>query len=167
MTTHLVDSNDFRRNANIGLADVNLQKALAGMEDTFVAGRARAAAALPEFEALRDAAKAIKDHALADLDFYLERFAGNVEKAGGHVHWCVDAESARKVVLDLCRKAGARTVTKGKTMIGEERRGDPHQRSAAGKRQGAGGARSWRIHHPASPRDAEPHHRSGHPSDGG
>ena len=120
MSTHLIDSRDFRRNANIGLADANLQKALAGMEDTFVAGRARAADALPEFEALRDAAKAIKDHALANLDFYLERFAANVEKAGGKVHWCVDAESARAVVLDLCRRAGARTVTKGKTMIGEE-----------------------------------------------
>ena len=75
---------------------------------------------LPEFEALRDAAKGIKDHALANLDFYLERFADNVEAGGGKVHWCGDADAARAAVLAICRRVGARTVTKGKTMIGEE-----------------------------------------------
>ena len=90
------------------------------MDDTFVAWRARAVERLPEFEALRDAAKAIKDHALANLDFYLERFADNVEAGGGKVHWCADADAARAAVLAICRRVGARTVTKGKTMIGEE-----------------------------------------------
>jgi L-lactate dehydrogenase complex protein LldF len=114
------DSRDFRQNATIALADANLQKALAGMEETFIAHRAETVARLPEFEALRDAAKAVKDHALANLDFYLERFAGQVEAAGGHVHWCADGDGARAAVLDICRRVGARTVTKGKTMIGEE-----------------------------------------------
>jgi L-lactate dehydrogenase complex protein LldF len=118
--TQAADSRDFRKNATIAMADANLQKALAGMEDTFVAGRARAAAALPEFEDLRDAAKAIKDHALANLDFYLEQFAAKVEAAGGKVHWCADADAARAAVLAICKRVGARTVTKGKTMIGEE-----------------------------------------------
>jgi L-lactate dehydrogenase complex protein LldF len=118
--TQAADSRDFRKNATIAMADANLQKALAGMEDTFVAGRARAAAALPEFEDLRDAAKAIKDHALANLDFYLEQFATKVEAAGGKVHWCADADAARAAVLAICKRVGARTVTKGKTMIGEE-----------------------------------------------
>src|SRR5204862_6307733 len=86
------DSRDFRKNATVAMANPDLQAALGGMEHTFVAARARAAARLPEFEALRDAAKAIKDHALANLDFYLERFADNVEAAGGKVHWCADGE---------------------------------------------------------------------------
>jgi L-lactate dehydrogenase complex protein LldF len=81
------DSRDFRKNATIAMADANLQKALGGMEHTFVASRVRAVARLPEFEALRDAAKAIKDHALANLDFYLERYADNVEAAGGQRQW--------------------------------------------------------------------------------
>jgi hypothetical protein len=41
----------------------------------------------------------IKDHALANLDFYLERFADNVEAGGGKVHWCGDADAARAAVL--------------------------------------------------------------------
>jgi len=110
----------FRDNANVALADANLQKALAGMDKGFVAYRARAVARLPEFEVLRDAAKAIKDHALANLDFYLERFADKVEASGGKVHWCADAQAARAAVLEICRRVGARTVTKGKSMIGEE-----------------------------------------------
>jgi len=118
-SSHL-DSLHFKDNAKLALADANLQKALAGMDDTFVAYRARAVERLPEFEALRDAAKAIKDHALANLDFYLQRFADKVEAGGGHVHWCVDADAARAAVLAICRRVGARTVTKGKTMIGEE-----------------------------------------------
>ena len=43
-----------------------------------------------------------------------------VKAAGGHVHWCATADEARAAVLDICRDAGARTVTKGKSMIGEE-----------------------------------------------
>jgi L-lactate dehydrogenase complex protein LldF len=110
----------FKDEAKLALADANLQTALAGMDDTFVAWRAAAVERLPEFEALRDAAKAVKDHALANLDFYLERFADNVETGGGKVHWCADADAARAAVLAICRRVGARTVTKGKTMIGEE-----------------------------------------------
>ena len=39
---------------------------------------------------------------------------------GGEVHWCRTAAEARDAVLAICRAAGARTVTKGKTMVGEE-----------------------------------------------
>ena len=36
------------------------------------------------------------------------------------MHWCATAEDARNAVLAICQAAGARTVTKGKSMIGEE-----------------------------------------------
>ena len=71
-----------------------------------------------------------------------------------------DAEAARDAVLEICRAAGARTVTKGKSMIAEE---IAHQRSPRGQRHRAGRDRSRRIHHPAAPRAAEPHHRAGDP----
>jgi L-lactate dehydrogenase complex protein LldF len=57
---------------------------------------------------------------LANLDFYLETYEANVLATGGHVHWCADADEARAAVLAICENAGARTVTKGKSMIGEE-----------------------------------------------
>jgi L-lactate dehydrogenase complex protein LldF len=113
-------SRAFKENAHRALRDADLQVALAKMRQGFVERRALAAARLPEFEALRDQGRAIKDHTLANLDFYLTRFEERVTAAGGHVHWAVDAEAARAIVLEICRKAGARTVTKGKSMIGEE-----------------------------------------------
>jgi L-lactate dehydrogenase complex protein LldF len=110
----------FKQNAREALADTSLQKALALSKPQFMARRAHAVERLPEFERLRDIGRDIKNHALANLDFYLETYAANVTANGGHVHWCSTADDARAAVLDICRKAGARTVTKGKSMISEE-----------------------------------------------
>ena len=115
-----ITSPAFKRNATRALSDRGLQKALAISKTAFVERRARAAAALPEFEQLRDTARDIKNHTLANLDFYLERLEERVIAAGGKVHWCSTADEARAAVLDICEAAGARTVTKGKSMISEE-----------------------------------------------
>ncbi|HVY14290.1 MAG TPA: lactate utilization protein B [Rhodopila sp.] len=117
---HVATSSAFKQNASRALSDAGLQKALARSGPSFVARRAAAAAALPEFEPLRDTARDIKNHALANLDFYLEAYEAKVLEAGGTVHWCADADEARTAVLNICKAAGARTVTKGKSMIGEE-----------------------------------------------
>ena len=115
-----ITSPAFKDNARRALADAGLQKALGNFRAGFPARRAAAVAGLPEFEALRDIGRDIKNHTLANLDFYLEEFAGKVEAAGGQVHWCATADDARAAVLEICRSAGARTVTKGKSMISEE-----------------------------------------------
>ena len=115
-----ITSTTFKQNAKTALADAGLQKALAFSKPQFMARRTAAVANLPEFEQLRDIGRDIKNHTLANLDFYLEQFAANVEKAGGQVHWAADADEARAIVLEICRNAGAKTVTKGKSMISEE-----------------------------------------------
>lgn len=115
-----VTSPRFKENAARALADPGLQKALGTAKGAFLQRRAAAVAALPEFEQLRDIGRDIKNHTLAHLDFYLETYAANVERAGGTVHWCSTAEEARAAVLAICQAAGARTVTKGKSMISEE-----------------------------------------------
>ncbi len=113
-------SHAFKANADKALHDPGLQDALAKLKAGFRVKRAAAVARLPEFEALRDAGRAVKDHTLAHLDFYLEAFEAKVAETGGQVHWARDGDEARKAVLDICRRAGARTVTKGKSMVGEE-----------------------------------------------
>jgi L-lactate dehydrogenase complex protein LldF len=50
----------------------------------------------------------------------LETFEQRVTARGGHVHWARDAKEAREIVLEILRAAGARTVTKGKSMVTEE-----------------------------------------------
>ncbi len=115
-----VTSPSFKDNAKEALADAQLQKALGNVRVGMIERRRNAAAALPEFEALRDQARAIKDHTLAHLDLYLEAYEARVTAAGGHVHWAETAADARAAILAICRSVGARTVTKGKSMVAEE-----------------------------------------------
>ena len=116
----IATSSEFKRNAHHALADVGLQKALARSGTSFIARRAAAVAALPEFEALREEARAIKDHTLANLDFYLEAYAARVTAPAAPCTGAPTPTEARAVVLAICQEAGARTVTKGKSMISEE-----------------------------------------------
>lgn len=110
----------FKENAHRAMADAGLQKALTRTRPQNPAKRAAAVAGLPEFEQLRDIGRDIKNHTLQNLDFYLETWEQNVLKSGGKVHWASSADDARAAVLAICQKAGARTVTKGKSMISEE-----------------------------------------------
>ncbi|MGH6815417.1 MAG: LutB/LldF family L-lactate oxidation iron-sulfur protein [Hyphomicrobiaceae bacterium] len=111
---------DFKANAGIALGDAQLQRALAGLPTGLVAQRAAARARLPEFEALRDVCRDIRDHALAHLDLYLEHYERTATAAGAIVHWAPTAADARKIILEICRTAGAKLITKGKSMVSEE-----------------------------------------------
>ena len=115
-----VTSPAFKENAARALASPGLQKALGTAKGAFLQRRATAVANLPEFERLRDVGRDIKNHTLANLDFYLEAYEAKLTAAGGKLHWCSTPDDARARVLEICRAAGARTVTKGKSMISEE-----------------------------------------------
>jgi L-lactate dehydrogenase complex protein LldF len=67
-------SQRFKQNSKEALADIQLQRALKNVPRGFIDKREKAKARLPEFDRLRDEAKAIKDHTLAHLDLYLERY---------------------------------------------------------------------------------------------
>ena len=110
----------FKSNAKTAMADDQLAAALTRLGEGFPLRRAEAIDRLPEFDQLRDAAKAIKDHTLEHLDLYLEQYEARVTESGGHVHWCRTAQDAREKILEICRSVGAKTVTKSKSMIGEE-----------------------------------------------
>jgi L-lactate dehydrogenase complex protein LldF len=112
-------SSHFKENVHEALTDARLQGAMA-FSRNFVERRAAAVDRLPEFDALRDSARAIKDHTLAHLDLYLEAYERKVRESGGEVHYAQAAEEAREIVIDLCRAMGAKSVTKGKSMIAEE-----------------------------------------------
>jgi L-lactate dehydrogenase complex protein LldF len=115
-----VASPAFKENAHEALHDAQLQRALGHVQSGFVERRADAVSRLPEFEALREGARQIKDHTLAHLDLYLEAFEEKVRENGGVVHYAETAQDARDIIVGICRAAGSMTVTKGKSMIGEE-----------------------------------------------
>ena len=110
----------FKENVHGALRDESLQRALGRLKTGFRDKRLAAINNLPEFEALRDQARDIKNHTLENLDHYLLKFEENVKANGGHVHWCADAAEARETVLRICRDKDAKSVLKGKSMISEE-----------------------------------------------
>lgn len=82
--------------------------------------RDRAAAQVPEWEALRTLAAAIKAHTLSRLDEYLEQFEARARANGIHVHWARDAGEHNRIVYDLLRARGVRRIVKSKSMLTEE-----------------------------------------------
>jgi L-lactate dehydrogenase complex protein LldF len=75
---------------------------------------------LPGWEVWRDRVRDVRAHTIGHLDFYLERFADNVTKRGGHIFVAATAREATAYVVDIARKHGVRLAVKSKTMLGEE-----------------------------------------------
>ena len=113
-------AHDFPARARSALNNPDLARALARARTGFVDRRLAVVETLPEFQALRRVAREIKEHTLHHLDWYLERFEARVQEHGGHVHWASTPAEAQAIVLDICRAAGAKRVTKGKSMVAEE-----------------------------------------------
>ena len=113
-------SADFKDNARVALADPQLQRALGGLPGGLVALRTAAKAGLPEFEALRNVGRDVKNHMLANLDVYLARYEAKAIENGANVHWAETAGDACDIILKICQDANAKLVTKGKSMVSEE-----------------------------------------------
>ncbi|MDF2232979.1 LutB/LldF family L-lactate oxidation iron-sulfur protein [Albimonas sp. CAU 1670] len=118
--THQPTTPRFRENVRAAMADAPLMEQMTTALTGSMARRAGAAGAVPEFDQIRDAGRDLKNHVLEHLDVYLETYEKSVTDAGGHVHWAETAQEAREIILEICRKAGAKTVNKGKSMISEE-----------------------------------------------
>ena len=88
--------------------------------------RDAAARTEPDFERLREQARAIKAHALDHLDVYLERFEARAQAAGARVHFAADAADLQRITLELLAAKSARRVVKSKSMLTEECRLNPH-----------------------------------------
>jgi L-lactate dehydrogenase complex protein LldF len=69
---------------------------------------------------LRETAHAIKEYAIANLDRLLEQFEDQFTQRGGSILWASTADEAVECVIEMCRKHGATSVVKGKSMLSEE-----------------------------------------------
>lgn len=104
------------------LADPRLQLAIYTATGRLMSHRKAVVSpeALPEYQALRDQASAVKKHTIDNLDWYLEEFERNVIAHGGHVHWCRNATDVADVVLEIAKARGANLIVKSKSMTTEE-----------------------------------------------
>jgi len=115
-----ITSMHFKARAGAKLADVRLQGALKKLQGNFVKGRADRVAELDNFSDIRDAAAAIRDRALANLDVYLETFERNATARGAVVHWAETHDEVNRIVREIAAQHGVRKVIKSKSMVTEE-----------------------------------------------
>src|SRR5579859_2021669 len=87
---------------------------------TFNSSRYSAVAALPDYNELKDRARAIKEHSIERLPELLALLEQNIRAAGGHFYVATTAEDATRYVADVCSNVKARLVVKGKSMTSEE-----------------------------------------------
>jgi len=112
-------SESFYKDSQVAVGNRVLQTRLRVLSG-FVTKRNAAFDGLPDGEALRDRARAIKAEAIANLDRYLLQLEENVERLGGKVHWARDGEHACAIILELARARGVKRVVKSKSMVTEE-----------------------------------------------
>jgi L-lactate dehydrogenase complex protein LldF len=115
-----VQSMHFKSRAAMKLADARLQKNLKKLSDKFVTARASAVAELDDFEATREAAKARRNRALAQLDVWLDTFERNATAHGATVLYAQTHEEAARLIVEIGRRHGVRKATKSKSMVSEE-----------------------------------------------
>lgn len=102
------------------LANPTLRSSLNAMERSRAHMYKLAFDELDDPQALKDAARAAREDALEHLGEYLQTFETRVTELGGHVHWAADAAEANAIITGICTDAGARLVTKSKSMVTEE-----------------------------------------------
>ncbi len=111
----------FRQRIRAAIANHALQSALDRNAERRKEVRARAFASLPaEGRPLKRRARALRQETLSNLDALLEPFLRNAARNGIRVHRAADAAEARRIVLDILQKRGARLVAKSKSMVSEE-----------------------------------------------
>ena len=110
----------FYTRARQAIGDANLQTALDRATGRMVVARKQAIAVIPDGETVRDHARQVRAHTIANLGQYLDQFVEQATAAGVHVHFVADADAATRLVVDIARRHDVRRVVKGKSMVSEE-----------------------------------------------
>jgi len=102
------------------VGDTQLRKNVRHATDVIQAKRRRVVDEMPDWQALRESGRQIREHTMRHLDRYLEQFERNCTAAGGVVHWAADADEARRIIVRLVQQTGSDEVIKIKSMTTEE-----------------------------------------------
>ncbi len=114
------DERDFPAAAKVLLSDSQLRKNVKHATDVISNKRSLVVRELEDWQQLRDAGSALREHTLKNLGAYLLQFEEACTRAGGIVHWASDAEDANRIVIELLKKQAAGEVLKIKSMATEE-----------------------------------------------
>ena len=102
------------------LKDDRLREAVDKATQTALAKRQAKVDQMPYWQDLRHKANAIKKQVMENLDNFLVEFEENCKNNGCQVHWAIDAEEAREIILNLAKEKNVKTIVKSKSLTTEE-----------------------------------------------
>jgi L-lactate dehydrogenase complex protein LldF len=111
---------NFFESSEAGAADRELQRKLENASTRHLDHFAHTRAEFSAYEDERSASRRIKEHAIAHLDELIVQLTDKLASRGCIVFAASTVEEARDYIVDVARKAGARSVVKGKSMTTEE-----------------------------------------------
>ena len=135
MSDPVTPTQSFPDAARGALADEQLRRNLRHVTHAIRDKRAAAVGELPDWEALREAGRAIKEATMRHLDAHLLALETSVTAAGGVVHWARDGAECNRIVADLVATRGVAEVVKAKSLTTEE--------TALNEALAARGIRAW------------------------
>src|SRR5438270_12681045 len=115
-----IASMHFKERAHENMGNAQLQGNLQKIKGKFVAKRRESLIELDDFEAPREAARAIRQRALDRLDVWLEIFEKNATARGATVLWAATPDEVNQHVLDIAKRHGVHKTIKSKSMVSEE-----------------------------------------------
>jgi L-lactate dehydrogenase complex protein LldF len=102
------------------LSDSFMRASIANAQDLISRKREECYAELGNFEKWRDLAADIRSHVLEYLDYYLEQFCDNAQKAGARVYFAKNDREAVEFAKTIFMQKKAKKAVKTKSMVTEE-----------------------------------------------
>src|SRR5690348_2732509 len=115
-----IASMHFKERAHDNMGNAQLQRNLQKIKGKFLAKRRESLFELDDFEATREAARAIRQRALDDLDVWLQMFERNAVARGATVLWAETPADVNRHVLAIAARHGTAKIIKSKSMVSEE-----------------------------------------------
>ncbi|ARQ03499.1 iron-sulfur cluster-binding protein [Macrococcoides caseolyticum] len=115
-----IGNETFKQAVKTELKDDFMRSAVSSAQDRLRERKLKTQEDLGNWEEWRDHSEEIRQHTLANLDYYLNMLSENVAAKGGHVFFAETAEEANQYVQKVLRDKNAKKVAKSKSMVTEE-----------------------------------------------
>ena len=120
MSSIIYDDAPLEERIHRSLSDTFKHRAIETAQDVITGKRNALVAEVDNWEEFRDHAAQIRDHVLANLDYYVREFATNAQKNGAQVYFAPTDTDALECILDIFEDIGATSCVKSKSMMTEE-----------------------------------------------
>ena len=102
------------------LDDDSMRAAVKKAAETAVNSRQELVDQIPYWEDIRLKTHNIKKDVMEHLDTYLETFESRCSENGIQVHWAVNDQEAREIILNLAKEKNVKKIVKAKSLTTEE-----------------------------------------------